>query len=88
MRYRLINIRVHDGKWHFLIYILLPGIPDLLYGTEIALNGGKSPENQPLMNFKTDQDLVEYITKLADIRCCTSCFNGLVGWRFYLKRMV
>ena len=26
------------------------------------------PENQSLMNFKTDQELVEYITKLADIR--------------------
>ena len=45
-----------------------PGIPDLLYGTEIALNGEKPPENQSLMNFKTDQDLVEYITKLSQIR--------------------
>ena len=27
----------------------------LLYGTEIALNGSKAPDNQALMNFKTDQ---------------------------------
>ena len=61
----------HPGtRWKLALSYLYttPGVPALLYGTEIALNGGKSPENQPLMNFKTDQDLVEYITKLAKIR--------------------
>lgn len=54
-----------------------PGIPELLYGTEIALNGGKFPKNQPFMNFKTDQELVEYITKLAEIRAAhPSLSNG------------
>jgi hypothetical protein len=43
-------------------------VPNVLYGSEIALNGRKLPENQSLMDFKTDQELVEYITKLADIR--------------------
>ena len=51
----------------------------MLYGTEIALNGGKSPENQPLMNFKTDQDLVEHITKLATLRADASCS---IGWKY------
>ena len=61
----------HPGtRWKLALAYLYtsPGVPALLYGTEIALNGGKSPENQPLMNFKTDQELVEYITKLAKIR--------------------
>lgn len=61
----------HPGtRWKLALSYLYtsPGVPALLYGTEIALNGGKSPENQPLMNFKTDQELVEYITKLAIIR--------------------
>lgn len=61
----------HPGtRWKLALSYLYtsPGVPALLYGTEIALNGGKSPENQPLMDFKTDQELVEYITKLAKIR--------------------
>ena len=57
-------------RWKLALSYLYtaPGIPNVLYGTEIALNGGKSSENQPLMNFKTDQDLVEHITKLATLR--------------------
>ncbi|WP_159439888.1 alpha-amylase family glycosyl hydrolase [Bacillus sinesaloumensis] len=45
-----------------------PGIPMVLYGTEIALNGSEPPENIGLMDFRTDQELVEYITLLSKIR--------------------
>ncbi|WP_110929057.1 alpha-amylase family glycosyl hydrolase [Bacillus massiliglaciei] len=45
-----------------------PGTPIVFYGTEIALNGGAAPDNLKLMNFKTEQDLVEYITSLAAVR--------------------
>ena len=57
-------------RWKLALAFLYttPGFPVILYGSEIALNGGKPPENHQLMNFKTDQDLVEYITKLAQIR--------------------
>ena len=45
-----------------------PGVPIVMYGSEIALNGDKAPTNHQLMNFKTEQELVEYITKLSDLR--------------------
>ncbi|MEH7383658.1 alpha-amylase family glycosyl hydrolase [Bacillus sp. JJ1533] len=45
-----------------------PGIPVILYGTEIALNGSESPGNLGLMDFRTDKELVDYITLLAKIR--------------------
>jgi len=45
-----------------------PGIPIVFYGTEIALNGSESPDNLGLMDFRTDQELVEYITLLSKVR--------------------
>ena len=69
--FEAVKANQHPGtRWKLALSYLYttPGIPNVLYGTEIALNGGKSPENQPLMNFKTDQDLVEHITKLATLR--------------------
>ncbi|WP_180271212.1 alpha-amylase family glycosyl hydrolase [Fredinandcohnia onubensis] len=45
-----------------------PGIPIVFYGTEIALNGSEPPDNLGLMDFRTDQELVEYITLLSKIR--------------------
>ena len=63
-------ISILGTRWKLALSYLYTssGAPNVLYGSEIALNGGKPPENQSLMNFKTDQDLVEYITKLANIR--------------------
>jgi alpha-amylase len=46
----------------------MPGVPIVFYGSEIALNGNIAPDNHKLMNFKTEQELVEYITKLSDLR--------------------
>ncbi|MFP3416112.1 alpha-amylase, partial [Bacillus sp. SIMBA_074] len=43
-------------------------MPIVFYGSEIALNGDSAPDNHKLMNFKTEQELVEYITKLSDLR--------------------
>lgn len=45
-----------------------PGIPMVFYGTEIALNGSEPPNNLGLMDFRTDQELVEYITLLSKVR--------------------
>ncbi|MFS0864193.1 alpha-amylase family glycosyl hydrolase [Fredinandcohnia sp. 179-A 10B2 NHS] len=45
-----------------------PGIPIVYYGTEIALNGAEPPANSGLMDFRTDQELVEYITLLSKVR--------------------
>ncbi|MFD3447313.1 alpha-amylase family glycosyl hydrolase [Microbacteriaceae bacterium 4G12] len=45
-----------------------PGIPIMYYGTEIALDGGDVPDNRRLMDFKTDEKFLNYITKLGELR--------------------
>lgn len=45
-----------------------PGIPIIYYGTEIALDGGEDPDNRRDMNFRADKELMNYITKLAELR--------------------
>ncbi|MCI0766476.1 alpha-amylase family glycosyl hydrolase [Bacillus sp. TL12] len=45
-----------------------PGMPIVYYGTEIALDGGDVPDNRRLMDFKTDEKFLQYVTKLGEIR--------------------
>ncbi|MFX3624917.1 MAG: alpha-amylase family glycosyl hydrolase [Ectobacillus sp.] len=45
-----------------------PGIPIMYYGTEIALDGGEDPDNRRLMDFKTDDKFLKYISKLGELR--------------------
>jgi alpha-amylase len=45
-----------------------PGIPIVYYGTEIAMDGGEDPDNRRLMDFRTKDELVNYINKLSKIR--------------------
>ncbi|WP_081584699.1 alpha-amylase family glycosyl hydrolase [Bacillus bingmayongensis] len=45
-----------------------PGVPIIYYGTEIALDGGEVPDNRRLMDFKTDEKFLQYVTKLGEIR--------------------
>lgn len=45
-----------------------PGIPIMYYGTEIALDGGDPPDNRRLMDFKTDDKFLKYISKLGELR--------------------
>lgn len=52
-----------------LTYVLTsPGIPNLYYGTEIALDGGDIPDNRRLMDFKSDEKFMQHITKLGELR--------------------
>ena len=52
-----------------LSYLYLsPGVPIVYYGTEIALDGGETPDNRKLMNFRTDDELVNYLNKLSQTR--------------------
>jgi glycosidase len=46
----------------------VPGIPFIYYGSEIALNGGEIPDNRKQMNFRTEKELIEFITKLGELR--------------------
>jgi glycosidase len=61
----------HPGaRWRMALTYLYttPGIPIVFYGSEIALDGGESPENFGQMNFMTDKELVDYISQLGEIR--------------------
>lgn len=73
----------HPGtRWKIAFSYLYttPEVPVILYGSEIALNGNKPPENQQFMDFNTDQELVEYITKLAKIRASSpALMNGKIS---------
>ncbi|WP_044337715.1 alpha-amylase family glycosyl hydrolase [Rossellomorea aquimaris] len=45
-----------------------PGIPIVYYGSEIAVDGGNDPDNRRFMNFRADEELIDYITQLGRIR--------------------
>lgn len=46
----------------------LPGVPLVTYGSEIAMNGEQAPDSHQIANFKTDQELVDYIKNLNILR--------------------
>ncbi|GEK33653.1 alpha-amylase family glycosyl hydrolase [Kurthia sibirica] len=55
--------------------LLLPGVPIMSYGTEIAMNGAKQPENLQSMDFRTKDDIIKYIGQMQSLR------NGSVTLR-------
>ncbi|AYC28997.1 alpha-amylase family glycosyl hydrolase [Paenisporosarcina cavernae] len=46
----------------------LPGIPTMTYGTEIAMNGKTEAESHQYMNFKTEEEIIDYLTKIQKLR--------------------
>jgi glycosidase len=64
------NKHFPGARWKTaLTYIYsTPGIPLVFYGSEIALNGGEIPDNHQPMNFRTEKELIDYITKLGELR--------------------
>lgn len=66
-----ISQNLHPGpRWKLALTYLYttPGIPIVYYGSEIALDGGEEPDNQRQMDFRTDKELVEYITSIGKLR--------------------
>jgi glycosidase len=62
---------LHPGsRWKLALTYLYttPGVPIVYYGTEIALEGGKGDDNLKQMDFRTDKELVDYISKLGEVR--------------------
>jgi glycosidase len=52
-----------------LVYLYTtPGIPLFYYGSEIALNGGEVPNNRGQMSFRAEKELIDYITKVGELR--------------------
>ncbi len=64
------NKQFPGSRWKMALTYLFtaPGIPIVYYGSEIALNGGEFPDNDRPMNFRTDPELIDYITKLNEVR--------------------
>lgn len=61
----------HPGpRWKLALTYLYttPGIPFVYYGSEIAVDGGEEPDNQRQMDFRTDKELIDYITNIAKLR--------------------
>lgn len=47
--------------------LLLPGVPVVTYGSEIAMNGAAGAEAHQYYNFKTDSELMDYIGNLNSL---------------------
>jgi glycosidase len=61
----------HPGpRWKLALTYLYttPGIPIVYYGSEIALEGGEGEANHRQMDFRTDKELIDYITNLGELR--------------------
>lgn len=58
------------ARWRMALTYMytVPGTPALFYGSEIAQNGESGPDAHGLMNFRTDQELVDYIKQIAALR--------------------
>lgn len=66
-----IELNEHPGpRWRLALTFLYttPGTPFVFYGSEIALDGGEAPDNMRQMDFRTDPELIEYVTSIGDIR--------------------
>lgn len=55
-------------KMAVLSTLLIPGVPVVQYGTEIAMNGEVGPEAHQLYNFKTDLELIDQIKNIQTLR--------------------
>jgi len=56
------------AKMAVLSTLLLPGVPVVQYGTEIAMNGTAGSEAHQLYNFKTDSELIDQISNVQQLR--------------------
>jgi cyclomaltodextrinase len=57
-------------RWKMVLAILMsvPGVPVMTYGSEIAMNGEKPPESNQILNFKVEEELINYISDLQLMR--------------------
>ena len=56
------------AKMAVLSTFLLPGVPVVQYGTEIAMNGTVGNDAHQLYNFKTDSELIDQISNVQQLR--------------------
>ncbi len=76
--YDLVEARMFPPtRWKLALAALfsMPGTPIMPYGTEIAVNGKAAPENHQLMNYKIDEELIEFIEGLNKLRNQSETFR-------------
>lgn len=56
------------AKMAVLSTLLIPGVPVVQYGTEIAMNGEAGSAAHQLYNFKTDSELIDQIKNIQTLR--------------------
>ena len=67
----LVQEKVFPGtRWKLALTYMYttPGIPIVYYGSEIAMDGGNDPDNRRFMNFRADEELIDYISRLGELR--------------------
>ncbi len=64
------NKEYPGARWKLALFYLYtqPEVPIVFYGTEIAVNGDLPPDNVPVMNFRADDELMEFIGRIGMIR--------------------
>ncbi|MBT2678157.1 alpha-amylase [Bacillus sp. ISL-35] len=68
---KAVQNRQHPGtRWKMALTYMYtaPGIPIVYYGSEIALDGGEDPDNRRQMSFRADKELIDYVTKIGELR--------------------
>ncbi len=45
-----------------------PNIPVIYYGTETGMDGSSAPDNTPLMSFQANQEMLDFVSKLGEVR--------------------
>ncbi|WP_065410822.1 alpha-amylase family glycosyl hydrolase [Pseudobacillus wudalianchiensis] len=57
-------------RWMMALTYLytVPGVPVVYYGSEVALNGEKGPESHRLLSFKEDQELIDHMKEIGELR--------------------
>lgn len=57
-------------RWKMAMATILsmPGVPVMTYGSEIAVNGEQPPASHPILDFKTDEELIEFIGDVQQLR--------------------
>ena len=57
-------------RWMLALTYLytVPGVPVVYYGSEVALNGEEGPKSHRLLSFKEDQELIDHMKKIGELR--------------------
>ncbi|KAB7704970.1 alpha-amylase [Bacillus aerolatus] len=57
-------------RWMLALTYLytVPGLPVVYYGSEVALNGEEGVDSHRLLSFKEDQELIDYMKKIGELR--------------------